>query len=409
MTVKITSVENGYAVLSREIFDWWDGKTYQMQPETRTTRGFSSFERPTVPIINPKQSDGYRQPSSWVAELKSLAILATMAGTHTYRNPSGWTYDTFTGTTVLATPLTELPTRASNVQSQQRNPLRMRILNNLREEILDVALVLAEMQGTVDLVTNGLYRVARSIDAVRARKPESFYYLMYGKRRDNRRPTDKFLRETAGTYLEWKYGVMPTVYDVAGACKALDINEEGSLFDNPPLLVARATYSDSYLAKSRFTGSAFGWSDVEVPLRIREQAAARIDYSVSAEGLRGLSRYGIGLSTLPTVLLERTPFMFVLNMAFPIMELVKAWTALSGGVTVRGYSETFYVSYQVLEGSAKPYGDDRLLFWSNGEPKSEFIRNAGASVPMPVPFVRNPIKTGNLATALALFTQLRKA
>lgn len=134
-----------------------------------------------------------------------------------------------------------------------------------------------------------------------------------------------------------------------------------------------------------------------------------MDYSINAEGIRGLSRYGIGLGTVATIAYERTPFSFVLNMAFPLAELIKAWTSLSSGVTVRGYSETFCVLYTVLPGSAPIHSGKGTASWkaSDGRVLS-FKRFGGSTVPMPLPFIRNPLKASNLATALALFTQLRK-
>lgn len=355
-------------------------------------------------VVNERQHDGFRQPSDYYGQRDWFAFTATVTQPR-YADPVAfgvWEYGKFGDIACRVRPADAISVQ--EVERRLRDPLRTKILINIKDEVLDVAMVLAEMQGTCDVITNGLYKIARTMDAVRARKPESFYYLMNGRRRDARRPTDKFLRETAKTYLEWKYGVMPTIMDVQGASRALDINEEGSLFDNPALMVARANLQEELTEEV----SVFNqdWPNATADIRCRVMASARADYSVNAEGIRGLSRYGIGLGTVATIAFERTPFSFVLNMAFPLAELIKAWTSLSGGVDVRGYSETFAVEYTVLAGRY-PFENGGFLTWPAGSTCLSFKRNGSGSIPMPLPFVRNPLKAGNLATALALFTQLR--
>lgn len=368
----------------------------------------SGFVKPDKPIINPKDATGWRKPSSYgIYQLRNPVVQGSIEGYRQSMGSNGQYYDWIrrygdvAGRVLMTIPRTPL-----NV-----NNVRMKVLNNLREEVLDVAMVLAEMQGTVDTVRNALFRVGRSMEAVRKRKPESFSYLMHGKRRDGRRPTDKFLRETAGTYLEWKYGVMPTIYDIEGACTAMDINREGSLFDNPAIMVARAVDKASTTEDSIIRYNLYGNSGQQHDVKVKYDYTlkARCDFYVDAEGLRGLNRYGLGLGTVATVAFDRTPFSFVLNMAVPIAELIKAWTALAG-VKVKGYCETEHVKYS-LEKSVYTMGpayQDSVVTFNGGQLGSVFTRQAFDTVPMPVPFIRNPVKAGNLATVLSLFTQLRK-
>lgn len=290
------------------------------------------------------------------------------------------------------------------------NNVRMKLLNNVRAEVLDVAMVLAEISGTANTLSTNLLRLARSMDAVKRRKPESFAFLLTGRRRDNRRPTDKFLRETAGTYLEWKYGIMPTVYDIEGACKGLDMSADGSLFDNPPLLVARARDLNirSVTQQVDIVEAAGGSARASLDYTTRSEIKARCDYRVSGEGLRGLNRYGIGLGSVATVLFDKTPFSFVLNMALPIAELIKAWTALAG-VDVVGYCETHYQQTEVKPQSTvtRIRGIDTVVK-IHEQKVTSWRRDAFPRVPMPMPYLRNPVKVGNLSTVLALFTQMRK-
>lgn len=343
----------------------------------------------------------YRKPTSYSASIGPVVTMGTVSG----EKPLGIWMQKAYGQSPFS-PL-DNPLALSQFTFNDTQALRTKILNNIKDEVLDVAMVLAEMQGTVNTAVTALDRIGRSMQAVLKRKPESFYYLMHGRRRDNRRPTDKFLRETAGEYLQWKYGIMPSVYDLQGASEALDINTEGSLWNNPPLLVGRASVKKESTTKTIDFGNGWIWP-VSIPCRITTEYKARCDFRVTSEGIRGINRYGLSLSTLPTILFERTPFSFVLNMAVPIGELIKAWSALAG-LDVAGYCETKYVRVEPMSTQQPSTGSAAWQTWSfqSAKPAFSMRREAFDKPPMPLPFVRNPITTGNLGTVLALFTSLR--
>lgn len=356
------------------------------------------FYKPDNPVINLPDPDGYRKPSGYRAGTDRLALLGDVSSA----KESTYVAYTLSGTAGVVGPdISEL----ANATFNEEQYIRTKILNNVKDEVFDAAMVLAEMQGTVSTAVTLLNRVGRGMKALKDRKPESFYYLLNGRRKDGRRPTERFLKETASEYLMWKYGVQPTMFDIKGVCEALDIQSKGTLFNNPPLLVARANIKDSTKTRARFSGIGPLNLDVEIVSEYK----ARLDFSVNAEGLRGLSRYGIGLSTIGTVLWDKHPFTFVLDMAVPIASLIKAWGALSG-VDVRGYCETKHITYKHAGSShtlsAIGWPDARLVLKKNEV--STFRRKAFGSPPMPLPFVKNPLSTGNISTVLALFTALRK-
>lgn len=381
--------------------------------DLRPSSGENGFTKPDSVKIN-KPVDGYRKPSSYscpALESSQFYCDISLEPTKIYSS-NGSQEMFFEGGMVGRVNLGSLNPTDHNV-----NNVRMKLLNNVRAEVFDVAMVLAEISGTADTLGTNLVRLARSLDQVKLRKPDSFWYLLTGKRRDGRRPTDRFLRESSGAFLEWKYGIMPTVYDIQGACKALDMNEDGSLFDNPPLLVARAvdrTTTSRNVARVHYTlpGSGGITADLDIGATVVDELKARLDYKVSGEGLRALNRYGLGLGSIATVAFDKTPFSFVLNMAVPIAELIKAWTALAG-VDVVGYCETRYRRVDLHESSVQLkqnwFNNDKLPATVAGQ-ESAYVnwnRSAFATVPMPLPYVRNPVKLGNVQTALALFTQLR--
>lgn len=375
-----------------------------------------------VPNItrNAKQPDGYRKPSSYgMSVLTYFPHLRSNPHSGSFLLPADVSpskavfkhaYFTETRTLSGSTVVRVIPTQRSSTWALEQE-LRMKLLNNVKDEAFNAAMVLSEIGKTANTAANLLYRIGRSMDALRLRKRESFNWLMHGKMgADNRRPTDKFLRETAGLFLEWKYGIMPSIYDLEGITKSLDVAKDGSLFSRPPLMVARAN------VKRRETVSCL--LDFEQGLRdvsghtcdVETSITGRADFTVSGEGMRTLSEYGIGLTTVATIAYDRTPFSFVANMVVPMAELISAWGALAG-VTVRGYTETTYDKYVFSQNSVNTHSS-----WLGGTAKinigagssSIFTRSGSSSIPMPMPFIRNPVRVGNAATVLALFTQLRR-
>lgn len=369
------------------------------------TQASTPFTRRGPFTKNPRQFDGYRRPSDYTCVTDDMAFLTKVHG--------GW-YQSVSRREHTWDGTRAFHIRPSSIQNMEdakayKNELRTRLLNNLKDEVLDVTMVLGEALETASMVGDNLVRVARGMDMIRNRKPESFYYLMTGKRMKDKRPTEKFLAEVSSDYLEWKYGVMPTLLDIQGACKALDMNEDGSFFDNPPLMVARARITDTRQKRANVY-VAVDHGTIPVDVTATTEVKARTDYSVNGEALRGLSRYGVGLTSPATLVFERTPYAFLLNMVIPIADTIKAWGALSGGVTVRGHTETYLTAYEIKSGFAttknNSYPGDMHWSWDDHRKCISYIREGYSTVPMPLPYVRNPLRTGNVATALSLFTQM---
>lgn len=381
------------------------GTRPQGEPSEYFYRWLGRFYRADI-RKNKRDQDGYRSPSVYSAYNNRMLVSIERIDASTPDRTKWWWK-------MQGSQVAVLEPRAPNIDFGKLQELRMKVLNNINDEILDVAMVIAELKGTANTLTNNLVRLGRSMDMVRRRKPESFYYLLNGRRRDGRRPTEKFLKETSSTFLEWKYGIMPTIYDIQGACRGLDTDVEGNLFDNPPLLTARAvtTWDDSYTTRPVNVGANGVAQAFSFPIRERNVLSCRVDYSVNSEILRGLNRYGLGLSTVFTIAFERTPFSFVLNMAFPIAELLKAWTSVSANVNLRSYCETHFYEHtcspQILNFSSKESGYVGKGYSNRGLARG-FSRTTRPTIPMPLPYFRNPIKLGNIQSCLALFTSLRK-
>lgn len=409
-----TSAVSGTIRETRELSEVPNPRVYyDMSREFSATSGFTKPEVTRNPLVN-----GFRSPSSYAPTYWVKGKDGTTRANHVF----GWDFEGSPQISfnngynaergVITSIMSGSGGYAASVAfpSVNVNEVRMKILNNVKDEVFDAAMVLAEMQGTVATLSGNLNRVGRSMLALKKGNPKSFFYLLTGRTRDNRRPTQKFLKETAGLFLEWKYGITPTLLDIQGACRGLDMNADGSFWDIPPLLVARSnrTVTDTINQKVALTSAGGVDKEVSVPCVVKTTYKARIDYRIKHEGLYGLNRYGIGLGSVATVLWDRHPFTFVLDMVIPIADIVKAWSALSGTEVV-GYCETLYRELTSAEFSGtttfQGYPGKYTVLPSK---HTSFRRDAFPEPPMPVPYVRNPIKTGNLATVLALFTQLRK-
>lgn len=397
-------------------------KRYNPQTVVDRETGGTLINLMRVPsiTINPKGADGYRSPSNYygypivrdkrnyphaengrafVAPLDSIFRDGGSLGPWDNSKTDWFGEGTGIGYTTAPVP---------TLSRSDVNALRTKILNNINDEKFDVAMLLADIGKTASTASGLLHRIGRSMTVFQKKNPKSFAYLWHGKLRDNRRPTDRFLRETAGAYLEWKYGIMPTVYDLQAMTEQLDANAAGkSLFDNPPLMVCRATIKKPVQNISCLTVLLGGHNTSGT---VRTTYSARADFSVDSMGLRGLNQYGLGLTSLATVAYDLTPFSFVFNMAVPMAELIKAWGALAH-VSVRGYTETVHHEFTVPEqrlnldtlGGLEP----PITVMAPGVKFNRFTRTGSGTIPMPLPHIRNPVSVGNVSTVLSLFTTLR--
>lgn len=400
---------------------------YPNEDETTRERSQRDFVVSLVKpdVVKNKKIDGYRKPSSYstTLELQGDSMSYLLPGACTFfpegpiyspnNNPNNGTWG-FRGSGYLYARRKDW-----TFPKGRADALRTKVRNNVRNEILDVGMVIAEIAKTAATGAALMSRIGRSMQAVLDWDRQSFEYLWDGKPpRDGNgkvlkgRSLDRFNRQTAAAFLEWKYGIMPTVYDLQGVTKALDISEKGSLFDNPPLAVGRAVERydevrdiDLWLHEP---GGLAAKSSVRVTDRVTHKA--RLDYRVKGDAMRGLNRYGLGLSTLPTILWDKTPFSFVFDMVVPIAEIIKAWGALAG-VSVVGYCETLHVERSFGQPKVVPsarYPKDIMVIPRIGKfPCFHFERKAFATPPLPMPHIRNPATVGNMASVLALFTQIR--
>lgn len=327
----------------------------------------------------------------------------------------------------------------ANYNSEQE--LLHKVLLKARDEVWDVTMTFGELQATANGVGTMLNRLGRSMQMVSHKDARAFNYLWNGtlprtyKGREvspkqmlrrgisleqtsplTGRRLDNFNRNVSSMWLEWKYGITPTLIDIKGACKALDIAEKGSLWENAPVVTKRAqvihNHSENTEARLQVSQRAI---TKRVTVKFKDTYKARLDYRITGDAMRGLNRLGIGLSSVVTLAWDKKPFSFVFDMAVPIASTIKASTALDGCTPV-GYCRTIHRETTIDSDSTFLYKVDDPYNRGSGifvGPKwvvpSIMVRSASASPPIPLPFVKNPLKAQNMMTVLSLFTQLRKS
>lgn len=370
----------------------------------------TSWTRSNIQRRTPNEY-GYRNPTDYYSKEDNRGWLGFHTG---YRHEKGvtWLFPTqvASGTGWVVADLPVLP-------QPNPNQLWMQIRNKVADEVVDVAMAVAELQSAADTLTGLLNRVGRSMLNFRKRNPYAYDFMWNGRLPRDRsgrvlrgRRADRFLRSTAGAYLEWKYGIMTTVYDIEGLCAGLDMTSNGKFFKNAPILTAKSGIVEDVNTIANLSSSNFGGSG-SVSVTGSYGIVGRCDYIVKGEGLHGLNRFGLGLSTLATIAYDKTPFSFVFNMVVPMAEIIKAWGALTN-VGVLSYSETSFTNLQYASGVLSrirnywDYEEATLIDYGGGSYR-DMNRVVRRSVPLPMPFLRNPVKTGNLATVLSLFTSLR--
>lgn len=268
-----------------------------------------------------------------------------------------------------------------------------RAASNLRQVIKDMtwdtAVFGAELGKTLGFFLDTgrhlvqAYRAARRGDVLGL----SELYHRYDYRGKRRPPAYK---RVANVWLQWRYAVRPALMDLNDA-----LTELYSSGLRPVILTARGQgqeYVDTVLQSGT-------WN--QLPLMKRRTGYVRVEYGAYYTLSSGHSLTRLGLTNLPALLWELTPYSFVVDNVLPI------GTYLSGLDAT--YGCTFLAGYKV---EAHNWGEH--VFWGNGQDHAtikSYSRSPITSFPgMPPPAFQRP--KGDLPSkvvdVIALLSQVVK-
>jgi len=259
---------------------------------------------------------------------------------------------------------------------------------------INIGATLAESVETADYLARKAGSVFKMLRAI---KTGNLGQLRKSFRRmtDGRRITaGRVARTASARWLEWRYAVLPLVYDTDAAFQIMKEGIQTRRNENRPweLLVSKTvkysdqvktTYGSSYVQNQFYTAA------------LHCKIYATVDDSAAhAAAALGLEPVG--------ALWELVPFSFVIDWAVPIGTFIQALNATDGLTFSRGYVNQRTFTHLTVDPIHSSFD-----YVTNGTGwVRTFLREPLPRFPVPGIYHKSPFSTKNNITALALFTSL---
>lgn len=304
---------------------WWGAPTV---PEYRVTDADYTIaryrNRPDVKV-NPPDPSGFRAPSAYYTRVRTrTAVVGELVYTHKTPANGGWRTD------ALPVGWNVLPPNFDALPPSLENELKVKCLRKVRDSSVNLAMTLAFMGPTLNMIWQRLISIADVLDAVRAHDWKKVYRLL---RVRGYKPG----KRAADYTLEVQFGWRQLIADVVGLCETL----EKGLRDEHMFVYgkagAKSATSFFHLSPGYYTNFKIG--DVSHTGTKEEFHSMTMVFKVRNPVMQLLSQIGL---TNPAVLAyDRIPWSFVLNWVIPIgdwLESIDASVGLEylGGTYSRG-------------------------------------------------------------------------
>lgn len=364
-------------------------------------------------LVRNAMVDNWRQPSAYNASKSGVFTAHVEWDTNWLDSQKHWDQTVTWSGTASASAVVVWP----KVSTHMLENSRMRALNKLSDEKVDLPMMLAEIQKSVSQVSEISSKIAKGFMALKRRDPKAFQYLLNGvdeRRLNQTHSGQKMLKRITSNYLGYKYGIQPLVLDLVGI-----MEYRKRPFEGRPMIRGRSNqrYVESTVLKIPLKPGQLTPTDILVDVKIQTDVSTSIyatvnaDYSKYFHDLNGL---GLNLGSAATIAWDLAPYSFVLDMMLPISDIIKSQSAMNG-LTARSATTTVFqkiLSHTVRNRTMRIYDyrydqpNDisavRVERSSDGFRMQRRLVGTHGSVPHLV----NPIKIGNVATWTALIHSL---
>lgn len=362
-----------------------------------TDSGLSSGYDLRSPLVRNPETRGWRKPSSYS---RSMVFPRYWMIDNWYQYEKTYLErEVFRTGTISVVSGVSPAGRPSHVSQSMRDRALLDCLLKVKDEKFNMALMIAEMNKSVDLIATSLTRLYRGYAAARrgrwADVPRNLGCPPL------RRPSRA--KDTGGRWLEYQYGWMPLLSDISGA---VDTVVNGFVRE-PRISAVRVLREDlPQVAPSTQVVGGYPWVSTH-NVRGFRLVKVRLDFKVDGVAA-DLSRFGL-LNPL-AVAWELVPFSFLVDWVLPIGDFLNALDATSGLTFIGGSETLFWKQEGRSMGSCSVSRPDfkRSVRLSASISDFDLQRTEIKSVRVPLPRFKSPVSVGHAANAVALFSVLHK-
>lgn len=268
-----------------------------------------------------------------------------------------------------------------------RNRAVTEALSKLNEQKVNVGVFLAEAVKSADTIAgyaSDLFGII--LAAKRGTLFRGYFGRQYG------------LNGIPGEYLRWKYGVQPLAKDLYNVYQAFTVQDFTKMSLN--------TYASATEEYSDNSDSQY-WEARQHSVKYR----ARCGIYAKVESEFFATATQLGLSDPLTIGWELVPYSFVLDWAVPVGNFLIGLSARQGLVFDGGFVSVKRTGrVQGRRRLDRSYNGWTITGDANGLELSyeRYVRETLGGIPLPALYAKNPFRTGNVMSAIALFHNLVK-
>lgn len=291
-------------------------------PETRiVNKDYTiarSRNRPDVKVNKPDPS-GFRAPSGYYTHARTRTpVVGELVYKHVNPREAGWRTD------ALPVGWAQMPANFDALPPSLENELKVKCLRKVRDSSVNLAMTLAFMGPTLQMIQQRLMAIAQVLDAVKARDWKRVYRLL-------KAPGYKPGKRAADYTLEVQFGWRQLIADVVGLCEALEkglrdehmfvYGKAGAKSAKPFFHQVNGFYTTYFIGDIYHFGTKEEFHSMTMIFKVRNPA------------MQLLSQLGL---TNPAVLAwDVIPWSFVVNWVIPIGDWLESIDA-SVGLEYRG-------------------------------------------------------------------------
>jgi len=276
-----------------------------------------------------------------------------------------------------------------------------RIVTKLKDQKVNVGLVLAELNKTAGTIADAARRIAYAYEAVRSRNISGALRILAGGDLSRTKKVRPSLGSAAKDWLAIQYGWTPLLKDVYGAAEEL---ARVTTYQAPVQSVSsRCGTTDDESHSGIDAGASYPKHSTNIKGQVTING--RVEYRVSSQ--MAATAANTGITNPQSIIWELVPYSFVVDWFLPVGNYLNNMDATNGLEFSRGfYAIKTECTYTVVPESGFVTNGSNVLHWTGGKIEcygTSYERTILGGFPaMPTPKLKSPISLVHAANAIAL-------
>lgn len=326
-----------------------------------------------VPSYRAKIRKQLSASSSYSRDITSFRVLSPPFGSGVSSPGTAYELSSFVAGSAIARPSGLMPSMTITAEMQNRalEKLHGKILDEYnRVQSLPFALEFAKTKESAGKLTGDLVDSTIGFK----RKIQSLYF----RYRSVKKGWARFMADSSSRFLEWKFGIAPTMHDISSALEELS----GSALSDPPTI--RATFRTD----SRQSGKQIQDYSAVHTARLRDViiVGSCTYYLRLSPRVNVMCNWGLNAGAIPGAVWEVTPWSWLVDYFYNIGTYLNQWQYISMPIIYGGISKRSR-AVEITTVCPEPHGNNNItdVNGATSRIRTVYSRTPFTTIPVFVP------------------------